>query len=81
MRTPIKEGASHGRKDFFYPMVGWRKLSQRVTMSYSEFGEVEDFREGTLEPRNALLYQLITFLHCTTPLQLGGLWGRRVPKE
>ncbi len=41
-----------------------------VTTNYSEFGEVEDFREGTLEPKSALLYQLlhssIVQLHCSS---------------
>jgi len=34
---------------------GWDYV-RVVTMNYSEFGEVEEFREGTLEPRSALLY-------------------------
>ena len=65
-----------------YPIVGWRILCFCEWLrAIVEFGEVEDFREGTLEPRSAHLYQLAQFLHCTTPLQLEGPWGRRVPKE
>jgi len=34
---------------------GWDSV-RVVTTNYSEFGEVEDFREGTLEPRSDVLY-------------------------
>jgi len=34
---------------------GWDYV-RVVTTNYSDFGEVEGFREGTLEPRSALLY-------------------------
>ena len=51
-----------------------------VTTSYSDFGEVEDFREGTLEPKSALLYQLIHFSviqpHCSSGVRGEGWYPR-----
>ena len=44
-------------KGLFFTLLldGWDNV-RVVTTNYSEFGEVEDFREVTLEPKSALLY-------------------------
>jgi len=82
MRNLIKEGAGHGRRDFWgSPIVGW--------MIFCEGSDYEAIvslvRQRALE-RGLLSYGCSPlparlFLHCTTPLQLGGPRGRRVPKE
>ena len=42
-----------------YSMVGWRRLCHCEWLrAIVEFGEVEYYREGTLEPTGAHLYQL-----------------------
>jgi len=57
MNTPIKEGVGHGRNEFSFTLLldGWDYVRE-VTTRYSEFGEVEEFGEGNLEPKSALLY-------------------------
>lgn len=82
MKAPIKEGANYGRRDFCLPYCWMDEIMLLwVTTSYSDFGEVDVFREGTLEQKSAHLHQLAFLLYCIAPLQLGGPWGRRVPKE
>jgi len=46
------------REGTFWEPYFWmdEMMSKQWLLSYGEFGEVEDFREGTLEPRSALLY-------------------------
>ena len=52
MRTAIKEGVGHRRKDFFFTLLmDGRDYVRVVTMNYSEFGEVEDLERGLLSQR------------------------------
>ena len=82
MNTSIKEGTIHGKMGTFsYPIVGWRRLCHSEWLRVIvEFGEVEDFREGTLEPRSAHLYQLthsfIVQPHCNSGVRREGEYPR-----
>ena len=63
----------NGRERDFLGVLpyGWMEeiLSFGVVTSYSDFGGIEYYREGTLEPRGAHLYQLahsfVVQLHCS----------------
>jgi len=55
-------------------------MREGTTKFYSDFGEVEAIGVGTLEPECFPPLSNVLPL-TTTPLQLRGQWGRRVPKE
>ena len=82
MKPSIKEREMEGKMTFFVdPIVGWRRLCHfewlRATV---EFGEVEYYREGTLEPRGAHLYQLahsfVVQTHCSSGVRGEGEYPR-----
>ena len=70
------------KKEFLaYPIVGWRRLCHCEWLrAIVEFGELEDFREGTLEPRSAHLYQRahssIVQAHCSAGVRGEGEYPR-----
>ena len=73
----------NGRKRdlFVYPIVGWRRLCQFEWLrAIVEFGGIEYYREGTLEPRRAHLYQLAhSFVlqpHCSSGVHGEGEYPR-----
>ena len=71
MKPSIKERKWKGKGTFVYPIVGWRRLCHfEWLQAIVEFGGIEDYKEGTLEPRGAHLYQLahsfVVQPHCSS---------------
>lgn len=53
-----RRGRPWDKGRFTLLLDGWDYV-RVVTTRYNDFGKEEDFKEGTLEPKSALLYQLL----------------------
>ena len=82
MKYSIIEREMEGKGSFFlYHIFGWKRLCHFEWLrGIVEFGEVEYYREGTLEPRGAHLYQLahsfVVQPHCSSGVRGEGDYPR-----
>ena len=76
-----RKGNGRGKDFFFYPIVGWRRLCHFEWLrAIVEFGGIEYYREETLEPSGAHLYQLahsfVVQPHCSSGVRGEGEYPR-----